>query len=143
GPGQFVIMNPTDNGQNSDGYQSLAAMWVYVNNGPAQTDYGINQYIGSVTKFNHYSNTILALDYGATTAGAINNNANAIGLDWIANAPVNPPGSATGNTVRHQVNRINVVYMDGHVESPDFTVTDSTAINPNTASVANTKWLDQ
>jgi len=139
--GSFVIMNPTDLGQNNDGYQSLAAMWVYVTAGPGQTDYGINAYVGSVSKFNHYSNTILALDYGATTAGAINNTANAIGADWTANAPVNAPGAP--NPVRHAVNRINVLYLDGHVESPDFTVTDSTAVNPNTASVATTKWLDQ
>jgi len=139
GSGQYVQIATTDMGWGS--WVGFGAVWVYTLAAPGQTDFGINAYVGSVSKFNHYSNTILALDYGATSAGAINNTANAIGLDWTANAPVNAPGSS--NPVRHAVNRINVLYLDGHVESPDFTVTDSTAVNPNTASVATTKWLDQ
>jgi len=119
---------------------SLGAVWVLPTTN-SQTDYGINAYVGSVTKFNHYANTILALDYGNTSAGAITNTANAIGADWTSYAPVNPPGTA--NSIRHTVNRMNVVYLDGHVESPDFTVADSSAVNPNTASIATVKWLDQ
>jgi len=110
-------------------YAILSYVLVYPPGGPAQNDYGINgSNPGPLThsKISSYSGSILALDY---------NNAVALGTpgDWV-NAP-------TGQSypIRHQPNRVNVVYCDGHVETKDFTDVSSTSVNP---TYGTSPWLD-
>jgi len=103
-------------------YTGLALVLVF--QGSTQCDYGVNSYVGTVTKIKSYSNTILALDYGATSAGGATQGAAL--TDFQNNL----------GPIRHQPNYVNVVFADGHVVTAE-----NTDITP-TAAIAPVNWLD-
>jgi len=105
GTGQYVRITNTTQWPGSDNYVGLSHVNIFY--GPQTsfpTDYGINNYIATVNKPKNYSQVILALDYG---------NPSAAGTVTDYQQYTQP--------VRHQPNRINVLYCDGRVETPDLT----------------------
>jgi len=123
GSGRFVQITATDAGYGPN-YIGFGAVWILTTASSGQTDYGINTYVGSVTKIKSFSNTILALDYNATSAGGLTQGAAL--TDWTTNR----------GAIRHQPNYVNVVFADGHVVTAE-----DTDIAP-TATVAPVNWLD-
>jgi len=112
GTGQYVKITNTTQWPGSDTYVGLSHVSLFgVSAGTS--DYGMNNYVATVNKIKMYSSTILALDY---------NQPSALGTVADYNQYVVP--------IRHQPNRVNVLYCDGHVETPDATATTPAASPP-------------
>jgi len=112
GSGQYVKINILTAGPTTDTYVGLTHVVINGVVGGA-TDYGINNYIATVNKPKNYSTVILGLDYGNQAA-----------LGTVADYNTNT------TPIRHQPNRINVLYCDGHVETPDLTAVPPAALPP-------------
>jgi len=96
-----------DAGHYNSGQSYTALSFIMLSAGTTQNDYGMNNYVATVSKIKSYTNTVLALDYG---------NAAALGTvsDWANYAP-----TGTSTPIRHQPYWLNAVYCDGHVETKD------------------------
>jgi len=112
GVGQYLRITIGTNFGTSDNYTGLSHVNIFGANAGA-TDYGLNNYVGTVNKIKNYSSTILGLDYNSTIA-----------LGTVADYT---PGISP---IRHQPNRINVLYCDGHVDTPDATAMTPASVPP-------------
>jgi len=123
--GQYIRFNFNVTGsfdsRGPGGWAGLGKVRIYTNaSGLGTPDYGFNTYIGTVTKIPNFTTTVMALDYAQSTATG-------------ASAEYN--NMTTTPVIRHKPNRINMLFADGHVETPDLAT-----YNPGSAGVQTTNW---
>lgn len=111
GVGQYLRITIGTNFGTSDNYTGLSHVNLFGANAGA-TDYGFNNYVGTVNKIKNSSQVIMALDYNQPIA-----------LGTVADY-------ANLGQIRHQPNRVNVLYCDGRVETPDATAMTPGALPP-------------
>jgi len=89
----------------------------------AVSDFGFNQFVGSVRRLQSTSSTILALEYAQANVDYVTATAVNAGIAYLGASGVKP---------RH-INRVNILFGDGHVDTAD-----PAAYNP--ASTLTTAW---
>jgi len=125
--GKYIRLNWDSTTGGTNGWSGTGRVAIYTSSsGLGIPDYGFNAYIGTVTKIPNFTTTIMALDYSTPYA----NNSASLSTEYTNNT--------TTPVIRHQPNRINMLFADGHVETPDLAT-----YNPSSAAVQTTNWSPQ